>query len=124
MTIKTTGDYAKANDGSTYRCGPDGNYPASSAQANAPDVLSGSAAADWLQGAGGNDGVASDDRQSQIDVSAHGDDTPTLADQHERCLAHSVRGLTCVDASWHWPHLRRRPAARSPVSTATSGRLS
>ena len=63
------GDYAKAtnDEGDLYQIGADGNYLPDGAQADARDVLNGSADADLIRGAGGNDGLAGGDGDDVIE---------------------------------------------------------
>ena len=57
--IKTYGDFAKAKseDGTKHLFGPDGNYLNGSAKPGEPDLITGNAAADLIQGFGGDDAL-------------------------------------------------------------------
>jgi Ca2+-binding RTX toxin-like protein len=52
------GDFAKLTNGTAYVKDANGNYASAGAQANAQDVITGSAGADLMQGLGGNDALS------------------------------------------------------------------
>lgn len=114
--VTYAGDFAKKLTGTTYAY-VGGNYVANGAQANAADVITGSASADQMSGLGGNDalaGMAGDDRidggpGNDLLLGGAGSDTILGGDGMDFIHAAGAGGLTYPLSTTTPPQLAEGP---------------